>query len=66
MQLRVYQSWKAQASCSCQSTPSSVLASAAAPGLVFSMDCVTHAINGKIVQLVHKKKKKFSLKRQLT
>ena len=54
MQLHVYQNWKAQASCSCQSTPSSVLASADAPGLVFSMGCVTHAINGKIVQFIPK------------
>lgn len=64
VQLRVYQNWKAQASCSCQSSPSSVLASTAAPGLVFSMDCVTHA-NGKIVQHIHTEKY-FSLKRQLT
>lgn len=61
MQLRVYQNWKTQAGCSCQSSPSSVLASTAAPGLVFSMDCATHAINGKIVQLVHTHTHKNSL-----
>lgn len=55
VQLRVYQNWKAQASCSCQSSPSSVPVSTAAPALVFSMDWVTHTINVKIAQHGHKK-----------